>query len=81
MFSQLPRYVSKVSSPDELWHQTTLESLERAPRMPAPSILIVGENLGGSRDVRLPYVQSAQCDEASSVFPDGSVNFEYESPV
>jgi uroporphyrin-III C-methyltransferase len=65
--------VSKVSSPEEQWYQTTLASLECAPRMPAPCILIVGETLGTSRDLRSLCVQS--------VFPDGSLNFGNESPV
>jgi uroporphyrin-III C-methyltransferase len=46
--------VSKVSSPDERWHQTTLELLPDAPRLPSPCVLIVGETLAAaaSRDVR-----------------------------
>ena len=35
--------VSQVSNPDEQWHQTTLGSLHRAPVMPSPCVLIVGE--------------------------------------
>lgn len=37
--------VSKVSSPDERWHQTTLGSLRHAPVLPSPCVLIVGETL------------------------------------
>lgn len=37
--------VSKVSSPDEQWYQTTLGSLRYAPVMPSPCVLIVGETL------------------------------------
>jgi uroporphyrin-III C-methyltransferase len=73
--------VSKVSSPEEQWYQTTLASLECAPRMPGPCILIVGETLGTSRDLRSLCVPSVQCNEPSSVFPDGSLNFDNESPV
>ncbi len=37
--------VSKVSSRDEQWYQTTLKSLHSAPVMPSPCVLIVGETL------------------------------------
>jgi uroporphyrin-III C-methyltransferase len=37
--------VSKVSSPDERWYQTTLASLNCAPVMPSPCVLIVGETV------------------------------------
>jgi uroporphyrin-III C-methyltransferase len=73
--------VSKVSSPEEQWYQTTLASLECAPRLPAPCILIVGETLGTSPDLRPLCAQSMQCNEDSRVFPDGSLNFDNESPV
>lgn len=35
--------VSKVSTPDEQWCETTLGSLHKAPLMPSPCVLIVGE--------------------------------------
>lgn len=37
--------VSRVSRPDEQWHQTTLGLLPRAPALPSPCVLIVGEAL------------------------------------
>jgi uroporphyrin-III C-methyltransferase len=37
--------VSKVSTPDEQWYQTTLGSLNNAPVMASPCVLIVGETL------------------------------------
>ena len=37
--------VSKVSSPDEQWYQTTLGSLKNVPAMASPCVLIVGETL------------------------------------
>jgi uroporphyrin-III C-methyltransferase len=37
--------VSKVSTPDEQWYQTTLELLHRAPLLPSPCVLIVGETV------------------------------------
>jgi uroporphyrin-III C-methyltransferase len=37
--------VSKVSSPDEQWYQTTLGSLYSAPLLPSPCVLIVGETV------------------------------------
>lgn len=37
--------VSKVSTPDEQWCQTTLGSLHNAPVMTPPSVLIVGETV------------------------------------
>lgn len=52
--------VSKVSSPDEQWYRTTLASLDRAPAMPSPSILIVGETLA-HREPR------AVCPEGASL--------------
>ena len=46
--------VSKVSSPEERWHQTTLELLPQAPNLPSPCVLIVGETLASaaSREIR-----------------------------
>jgi uroporphyrin-III C-methyltransferase len=46
--------VSRVSSPDERWHQTTLELLAEAPILPSPCVLIVGETLAtaASREIR-----------------------------
>ena len=46
--------VSRVSSPEERWHQTTLELLPEAPSLPSPCVLIVGETLASaaSRDIR-----------------------------
>ena len=46
--------VSRVSSPAERWHQTTLELLPEAPSLPSPCVLIVGETLASaaSRDTR-----------------------------
>ena len=46
--------VSMVSSREEQWHQTTLESLPEAPGLPSPCILIVGETLAAapSREIR-----------------------------
>jgi uroporphyrin-III C-methyltransferase len=37
--------VSKVSSPDEQWYQTTLGSLNSAPLLASPCVLIVGETV------------------------------------
>jgi uroporphyrin-III C-methyltransferase len=37
--------VSKVSSADEQWYSTTLESLHSAPVLPSPCVLIVGETV------------------------------------
>lgn len=37
--------VSKVSTPDERWYRTTLGSLNNAPVMASPCVLIVGETL------------------------------------
>lgn len=37
--------VSKVSTPDEQWYQTTLGSLNNAPLMESPCVLIVGETV------------------------------------
>ena len=37
--------VSKVSTPDERWYQTTLGSLDNAPLMDSPCVLIVGETV------------------------------------
>ena len=37
--------VSRVSSSEERWHQTTLELLPEAPSLPSPCVLIVGETL------------------------------------
>jgi len=46
--------VSRVSSPEERWHQTTLKLLTEAPSLPSPCVLIVGETLAAaaSRDIR-----------------------------
>jgi len=37
--------VSRVSNPDEQWHETTLGSLHDAPVLPSPCVLIVGETV------------------------------------
>jgi uroporphyrin-III C-methyltransferase len=46
--------VSRVSSPEERWLQTTLELLPDAANLPSPCVLIVGETLAraGTRDIR-----------------------------
>jgi uroporphyrin-III C-methyltransferase len=46
--------VSRVSRPEEQWHQTTLELLAEAPSLPSPCVLIVGKTLAtaASRDIR-----------------------------
>jgi uroporphyrin-III C-methyltransferase len=46
--------VSRVSTREERWHQTTLELLSEAPSLPSPCVLIVGETLAAaaSRDIR-----------------------------
>jgi uroporphyrin-III C-methyltransferase len=44
--------VSRVSSPEERWHQTTLKLLPEAPSLPAPCVLIVGQTLASaSREI------------------------------
>ena len=73
--------VSKVSSCEEQWYQTTLASLECAPPMPAPCILIVGETLGISRDLQSLRGQGIECNEASSAFPNDALNFDREPSV
>ena len=35
--------ISKATSPDQQVHQTTLRDLHRAPRLPSPTLLVVGE--------------------------------------
>ena len=52
--------VSKVSSPDEQWHRTTLASLHCAPIMPSPCVLIVGETVSpvASDKSHTPILQS-----------------------
>jgi uroporphyrin-III C-methyltransferase len=45
--------VSKVSTRDEQWYQTTLGSLQNAPLMTPPSVLIVGETLRATAVERL----------------------------
>jgi len=40
--------VSRLSSPDQRIHRTTIERLRLAPRLPAPTLLIVGEVAGGA---------------------------------
>ena len=55
--------VSKVSTPDEEWYQTTLGSLHKAPLMASPSVLIVGETLRTStrEKFRSDLVQGLPC--------------------
>lgn len=46
--------VSKVSNPDEQWYETTVGSLNEAPSLPSPCVLIVGETVreASSRNLR-----------------------------
>ena len=57
--------VSKVSSPEERWHQTTIELLADAPSLPSPCVLIVGETLASaaSREIRSLYVENIPSQE------------------
>lgn len=49
--------VSKVSSPDERWYQTTLAALGCAPVMPSPCVLIVGETVSPAASENLrPHI-------------------------
>lgn len=51
--------VSRVSSPDEQWHLTTIGSLHSAPLMPSPSVLIVGEavRIAAPEKLRAPVLR------------------------
>ena len=61
--------VSKVSSPHEQWHQTTLGLLHDAPRMSSPCVLIVGEAVraAASEQFRSQIFQSASFQEGLRV--------------
>jgi uroporphyrin-III C-methyltransferase len=66
--------VSKVSSPEEQRYQTTLGLLHRAPILPSPSVLIVGDTLAtaASPELRSLCLQSIPT-EGDSRQPSGSV--------
>jgi len=72
--------VSKVSSPEEQWYRTTLGSLERAPRMPSPSILVVGETLT-HRELRALCPEGALSGEVPSSHQQHWLNFDDWSPL
>jgi uroporphyrin-III C-methyltransferase len=46
--------ISKVSSADEQRYQTTLGLLDRAPILPSPCVLIVGETLATAKSAEMP---------------------------
>jgi uroporphyrin-III C-methyltransferase len=66
--------VSKVSSPEEQRYQTTLGLLHRAPILPSPCVLIVGDTLAtaASPELRSLCLQSIPT-EGDSRQPSGSV--------
>jgi len=66
--------VSKVSSPEEQRYQTTLGLLHRAPILPSPCVLIVGDTLAtaASSELRSLCLQSIPT-EGDSRQPSGSV--------
>jgi siroheme synthase len=45
--------ISKVSSAEEQRYQTTLGLLDRAPILPSPCVLIVGENLATAESAEM----------------------------
>lgn len=55
--------ISRISMPEELAYRTTLGTLANAPVLPAPSLLIVGENATAST---LPKFQSPLCSQTAS---------------
>jgi uroporphyrin-III C-methyltransferase len=61
--------ISRVSCREEQCYQTTLASLEYAPHLPPPSVLIVGEILSTAtnRRIRSLSIQSGLRDEASTI--------------
>ena len=67
--------VSRVSSPEERWHQTTIELLAEAPSLPSPCVLIVGETLAtaASREIR------SLCEQ--NIPPQGDFRLPSESAV
>jgi len=52
--------ISRATAPDQRTHITSLEQLNRAPQLPSPTLLVVGEVVRFSRDFgsRLPAIHS-----------------------
>jgi uroporphyrin-III C-methyltransferase len=62
--------ISKVSTPDEQWYQTTLGSLNAAPVMASPCVLIVGETVRTLASEQLSWdIQSLALDDPPSELP------------
>jgi len=64
--------VSKVSSPNEQWYQTTLGSLSKAPLMASPCVLIVGETIKtiAQEKLRSETLQAVPFQENRHAHPD-----------
>lgn len=66
--------VSKVSSPDEQWYETTLGELRDAPVLPSPSVLIVGETVRTALSEKFQG-QVLQTISSQRTFPEPSEMF------
>ena len=66
--------VSKVSSPDEQWYETTLGSLHDAPVLPSPCGVIVGETVRSALS-ETSQAQVLQTIPSQGVFPKPSGMF------
>lgn len=66
--------VSRVSNPDEQWHETTLGSLHDAPILPSPCVLIVGETVRTMRSEKF-RLQGPQSIFFHEDFPEPSGMF------
>ncbi len=70
--------IARATTPDQQTHRTTIDALHRAPQLPAPSLLIVGEVVGLSESAVLgpefyaplfPTEANADLDSASRHLP------------
>jgi uroporphyrin-III C-methyltransferase len=71
--------ISQATSPDEQVHVTTVEELDRAPRLPAPTLLVVGEvvRLSGPTALRRQFAgqgDSALCSAQLDLIRNGAVS-------
>jgi uroporphyrin-III C-methyltransferase len=66
--------ISQATSPQEQCHVTTVEELYQSPRLPAPTLLVVGEVVRWAKPVELRE-QFAWRSDATGLFP-GEIVFE-----